>query len=255
MARVTIDSSLFTDPRFNKALVVLGAKETIGQWVMLLFAAEKYYLSHGYIPTEILRHASIDSCFRDFELIIETDGGYKLFNQDEQFSWLRKQAENGRKGGLARASNAKRALSASSDSSQIKPTITTSITITKEKENIIKEKEPKPTPIGHSSENKFSSEFEEIKNLYPKRKGHLNLAGARKAVVKLLGSGVSLDELKSAARAYKEDCSKSGRTGTEFVLQMSTFFGKNEIWREYLNVKKKSGFTAEELGITSTYQP
>lgn len=251
MARITIDTDLFADTKFIRFMFDTNPEEAIGEWVLLLFKASKFYLSHGYIPFSELNEDDFSTSLFEFGLVTKGEFGYILYKQDEQFSWLRSKVENGRKGGIARASGTKQHLS---ESSEFKP-ITITSSITKEKENIIKEKEPKPTPIGHSSENKFSSEFEEIKNLYPKRKGHLNLAGARKAVVKLLTRGESFEALKSAARAYKEDCSKSGRTGTEFVLQMSTFFGKNEIWREYLNVKKKSGFTAEELGITSTYQP
>ncbi len=46
-----------------------------------------------------------------------------------------------------------------------------------------------------------------------------------------------LFQLEAAADAYREDCERQGKAGTEFVMQAATFFGPGERWRPYLGRK------------------
>lgn len=43
-------------------------------------------------------------------------------------------------------------------------------------------------------------------------------------------------QLEAAADAYREDCDHRGRSGTEYVMMASTFFGPGERWKPYLGM-------------------
>lgn len=98
--------------------------------------------------------------------------------------------------------------------------------------------------------------FEEIKKAYPRRKGDLGLKKAEQYITKLINSGVKGSDLVLAAGNYRRHIESLEKLNTPFVLQLKTFYGPQEIWKEYLTIEApKNGKTAKELGIQIGYQP
>ena len=57
------------------------------------------------------------------------------------------------------------------------------------------------------------------------------------------------NKLLSAATNYASECRKNGNYGTEFVAMASTFFGKKEIYKEWVDYSTSNvyGASDEEL--------
>ena len=60
-------------------------------------------------------------------------------------------------------------------------------------------------------------------------------------------------QLEAAADAYREDCERQQRVGTEYVMQASTFFGPDERWTPYSAVERGSLHT--QTGQAPTTDP
>lgn len=79
--------------------------------------------------------------------------------------------------------------------------------------------------------------FDKAWALYPKRSGGNPKTLAEKAWKSRIKDGVPEDELVLAASNYAEVCRREGREGTVYVMQGSTFFGPNERWKDFLDIK------------------
>ncbi len=61
-----------------------------------------------------------------------------------------------------------------------------------------------------------------------------------------LRKGVTTEELEEAAGRYAAYCDATGKTGTEYVKQASTFLGRDEHWREDWTVPSEDGPSPEQ---------
>lgn len=68
-------------------------------------------------------------------------------------------------------------------------------------------------------------EFDALKAMYPKRAGDQKWKAARKAINARIAEGATWHELFDGARRYAAFCQATGKIGTEFVKQASTFYG------------------------------
>lgn len=84
----------------------------------------------------------------------------------------------------------------------------------------------------------YSPEFLELKAIYPKRCGGNPWPRAFKAFKARLKQGYDYDEIKAGLIRYADFCDKTGKTGSEFVLQAATFFGLDERWTEEYELPK-----------------
>ena len=76
---------------------------------------------------------------------------------------------------------------------------------------------------------------------YPKRAGSNSRAAAYKAFCARIASGVSPDDLVAGVVRYAAYVRATGREGSEFVKQGSSFFGPNEHWLEPWNIPAPNG--------------
>jgi len=81
---------------------------------------------------------------------------------------------------------------------------------------------------------KNSEAFERCMVVYPKRSGGNPRKAAEKAFNARLAAGDSADDLYLATVNYHKDADEKGKTGTQYVMRASTFYGPNEEWREFL---------------------
>lgn len=106
----------------------------------------------------------------------------------------------------------------------------TSVTREEKRREEKKEKNPPLSPQGGDSE--FPPEFEQAWDAYPKRSGGNPKKSALKAWKARIKAGADPQALADGVARYARFCAVTGKTGTEFVKQASTFFGPDE---HYLN--------------------
>lgn len=83
----------------------------------------------------------------------------------------------------------------------------------------------------------YSPEFMELREIYPKRPGN-PWPKAQKAYNARIKQDYTHDEIKAGLIRYVLFCDKTGKTGSEFVLQASTFFGPDERWTDEFELPK-----------------
>ena len=110
--------------------------------------------------------------------------------------------------------------------------------------------ESKPSLLGATRPTDV--EFKEIQRVYPKRHGSQRWADARKAIRARLREGHEIDELLEGTRRYAEFCQQEGKTGSQFVMQASTFFGANKAFRDGWELSKSHGNGAESIQAAAT---
>ena len=134
MPRINIDEKLFADPRFKYLESKIGYEMAIGQCVKLWFLAQKYYVPNRQaIPGVMMTIAGLPvSHLLDCGLIDEADGGFVASGCEDQFNWLFKSIENGKKGGrrthglpMGKAQLPQRVTTSSSSSSSSNTVATT----------------------------------------------------------------------------------------------------------------------------------
>jgi hypothetical protein len=86
-------------------------------------------------------------------------------------------------------------------------------------------------PDGISRVTRTEIDLEGASNEYPKRLGVSRKAEGIKRLKKQIKTAEDLDSLVGAIKAYREECDNNGKTGTQFVMQFSTFAN---CWREYV---------------------
>ena len=78
----------------------------------------------------------------------------------------------------------------------------------------------------------YPQEFEDLWAIYPKRLGGNPKVNAYKAWKTRVAQGYAHTDILQGLERYKAFCDKTGKTGSEFVLQAATFFGPAEWWLE-----------------------
>lgn len=77
----------------------------------------------------------------------------------------------------------------------------------------------------------------ELWAMYPKREGEQPYIPAERAIVALLRQGVSPFRMANAIRGYERYLSHEGWVGTRYVRTIARFFGSEEHWREYDEIR------------------
>ncbi|HDS1113650.1 TPA: hypothetical protein QDZ58_000460 [Pluralibacter gergoviae] len=78
----------------------------------------------------------------------------------------------------------------------------------------------------------YTEEFEQAWQEYPKRSGGNSKADAFKAWTARIKTGATAEELTDGVRRYARYAAASGKLGTEYVKQASTFFGPSKHYEE-----------------------
>ena len=94
----------------------------------------------------------------------------------------------------------------------------------------------------------YSADFDQIWAIYPKRANGNPKAKAYGAFLARLKDGKSVKAMLAGTRQYAAFCDAAGKTGTEWVMQASTFFGPDLRFEDkylYLEPEKKPRTEAE----------
>ncbi len=90
-----------------------------------------------------------------------------------------------------------------------------------------------------------TAEFERAWPGYPRRAGGNSKKAARRCWQARVRRGASEDGMVQGVVRYARFCDATGKTGTEYVMQASRFFGPDEYWREDWPVPSKNGGAPE----------
>jgi hypothetical protein len=99
MARINIEEKLFADARFVALCNKVSRREAIGMMVDAWLLAQKHWLKdHKYIPEQEFLMAGLEPLIECF-FAQKMDSGYYIKGSEDQFGWLKKRQEDGKKGG------------------------------------------------------------------------------------------------------------------------------------------------------------
>lgn len=91
------------------------------------------------------------------------------------------------------------------------------------------------------------SDFQKAWDAYPKRAGSNPRKLALKAFQARVSEGVDPKTLIEATERYRRFVETSGKVGTEYVLQASTFFGPHERWKDEYHTNGNGNGTRPKL--------
>ena len=74
--------------------------------------------------------------------------------------------------------------------------------------------------------------LDQLRSNYPRRKGGQGWADTARLVAEHLRKGHDWALILAGCKAYKDFCDREGLTGTEYVKQAATFFGRGQWWAE-----------------------
>lgn len=93
------------------------------------------------------------------------------------------------------------------------------------------------TPPKTTLEEELNKEFSIILENYPKRNGDLSKTLGFNAYCARRKEGETFEKMLEQTKLYQKNCDATGKTGTEFVLMLSTFFGRNKRYAEDWSIK------------------
>lgn len=113
MARINFEDDVEAQDEFWKLLPLLGGDRdrTIGKLVRFFRIAQKAYGQNIPMDESELREKEFGDMIES-GWAVKVTGGYQALGADKHFDWYRQKVEAGRKGGLAKAENAKKPLAA-----------------------------------------------------------------------------------------------------------------------------------------------
>lgn len=109
MSRINIDDDIDHDPRFMCLKALKGEVEALGLITLAYRVAEAYYVPHRKpIPMNLFKLLPWAQVVLDTSVaeVSEDGAGILIMRSEEQFEWLITKHENGKRGGLAKASKA-----------------------------------------------------------------------------------------------------------------------------------------------------
>lgn len=103
MARINVEESLFTSPRFQRLQSLIGPTMAAGAWLMAARVAQSYWKRGGVIPLEDFELLEFHEQLLACKLCEKRDGGVYLRGSEDHFGWLQSRLESAAKGGKASA--------------------------------------------------------------------------------------------------------------------------------------------------------
>lgn len=118
MARINVEDSLRTDPRFLDLVIITGCRfKALGMLIDAWHVAQAFFLNEStkkMIPvSEWKKRRCADEVIQSGLALVQDDLIY-VSGSREQFAWLEQKAEAGRKGGLRKAENTQNSLAGAS---------------------------------------------------------------------------------------------------------------------------------------------
>lgn len=97
-------------------------------------------------------------------------------------------------------------------------------------------------------------EFELIKSIYPKRLGDQGWREALGHCNTHLREGSDWDQMADGARRYAAHCDALNQTGTQYVKQAKTFFGKDKFFLQEWALPRTRGQQRQDRNISASLQ-
>ena len=149
---------------------------------------------------------------------------------------VKSRAEAGSKGGLAKSSKRSKAKQGQAKVANVADKDNV---IDTDKDNVI---DTDRDNVKEKGTNKYKGDidddtFEKLKEHVPKRDGTNNMREARRHINARLKEGHAFRELCMGLLSYRDYCERTDRVGSEYVMTMSRFFGRDKHFLE--NWEKK----------------
>lgn len=87
--------------------------------------------------------------------------------------------------------------------------------------------------------------LDQLRSNYPRRKGGQGWIDTSRLVAEHLRRGHDFASILAGCKAYRDFCDREGLTGTEYVKQAVTFFGRGCWWAEDYSEPAKPKLPAE----------
>ena len=222
MARINIEESIHSDPRFLFIADSIGRFQAMGQLVYLIKLAQRYWgEGKQKIPNKVYNISGFSELFIESGFVESAEDGFYLSGSEDHFAWLVAKIENGKKGGRPKSVSSKNEdlvkptdnLNEASQSYKNPLTLTLTPTLTL---NNIK---PKKTAFN----------LESVYSMYPLKRGKSRgIAKLQKAIT----SQEQYENLTRAIENYAAIC-KTENTKPKYIKHFSTFAGE---WEDYVDI-------------------
>lgn len=87
--------------------------------------------------------------------------------------------------------------------------------------------------------------LDQLRANYPRRSGGQGWAALPRLLGPILHNDGVWQSLLAGAKSYRSHCDREGLTGTEFVMQARTFFGRDRWWEESYEPEARPKLPAE----------
>ncbi|MCI8562001.1 MAG: prephenate dehydrogenase [Lachnospiraceae bacterium] len=115
---------------------------------------------------------------------------------------------------------------------------------------VLPQDEEKPEPKSNKAINRYSTDFEELWSVYPRK---VDKAQAYKKYRARLEDGFSHEQLLEAAKNYAAQC-KRDRTEDKYIKHGKTFLGESTPFLDYLPKEPKKQENTEESGDSNPFR-
>lgn len=75
--------------------------------------------------------------------------------------------------------------------------------------------------------------MQQLRQTYPRRDGGQSWAALQRLIPAAMSRGATWERILEGSRRYRIWCGRKAITGTEFVMQAKTFYGRDEHWEEW----------------------
>jgi hypothetical protein len=249
IARINIESDLFTKKRWTDLVIALGDRDrALGALSWAWIVAQQFYVpERNPIPKDVWVDEGLCDELIKVGLAKEVDGGIHMCGSDEQFAWLFQRHEAGAKGGRPKktesppdpethetgdnrpVSSDNREKPEETGDNRAKPSYSSSSSISKSNTH-------KKGGVGENKSRKTQFDFEPLFAIYPNPEG--KAAGMARLRVSIT-TAERFEQFSAAVKNYAAHMATLKRAPDK-IKHWSTFVGDEHIepWTDYISPPK-----------------
>lgn len=230
MARINIDDSIFSDPRFLCACDEIGRFAAMGEFVYIIKLAQKYWVDGEQgIPKNIYALSKFSDCFISVGLVKDMGDAFYLAGSKEYFSWISAKKENGKKGGRPKSTEPNNSEIAKATDNLKKA----KVILAKANESY---ENPLTLPLTLTPDNNINTsaeadrvefDFEKIYENYPCKEGKAKGIAKLKSTIK---SQKKFDDFRKSAWNYMKSVESRDK---KYIKHFDTFVN---CWTDYVDL-------------------
>ena len=213
MARINIDDSIYSDPRFIRLVILCNGNmdQAVGQLVRAWSLAQKWYLKSpdSFIPLHEWNARSIPMNIVTAGLAEIVNDRVRVMGSDDQFRWLIQKSNAGKSNRDIKGKSRQRPLTGDVKRRPLPLSLSLSLI-------------QNTNTIEH-----FVFDFESLYRKYPRKKGK---SSGIKKLAKEIKTKEDYNLLAAAIESYANDCIKN-KTEEKYIKHFSTFVG---CWRDWM---------------------